>query len=182
MGSVHYAPLISSDEYDIPVTGFSIQGASGVVDIAVPTASQNALLDSGGPWIFVPDDVRHQLITAIAGTPAFAQTFGDASWFDGDGGGAIMATPAQIDAMLPPLKIQVGGPQPFTLQLPASTSYMVWYYALGSGYYYVPSLRSSAALQSLAIDLGGLPMMTYLTIFDRSAHRVGFAPAPACQQ
>jgi hypothetical protein len=86
---------------------------------------------------------------------------------------------ADIDAALPPLGLtfpKVGGGGSFTIQLPATKSYLM---ALGSSPYFCVVAHDAGA-ETGSGTIGGPAMRANLTIFDEANAQLGFAPQTFC--
>jgi hypothetical protein len=138
------------------------------------------LIDSGGPALVLPTAAHQPLAQAIASSPAFQQLFGSASWFGNlNSTTPAPASPDEIDAMLPPLTVEIDGTPPIALQLPASTSYLVWQYDGAGGYAYAPGMVADSGMVGFA-DFGNTLMRSQVVVIDRANRKVGFAPATPC--
>lgn len=90
-------------------------------------------------------------------------------------------TRAQLDAQLPTLALTLpnasGGS--FSIEMKATSSYLVAYVQNGTTYY-CPAVTGNSD-DSLAI-LGNAALRSVITIFDRAGSRIGFAPQTGCPQ
>ena len=175
-----YTPMVSGSPYyavvlaDLRVGGNSLGFGAAAFG---PT-----LVDTGTTALVLPDPVFSALASAVAAVPAFADNFGGAAWFGGsscdvpDQG----LTKAQLDAALPPLTLVFsasGGP--FTVDLPATDSYLLQQDDTGGTAYYCSGIERAGSSRTPTI-IGANALHTLLTIFDRRNARVGFAPGEGC--
>lgn len=185
-GDMQWTSLRSVWGDDIGVTGLEVLQSDGV-RTAIPVSEEReslpALLDSGFMGMSLPSAAYSRVTSAIDGDPAFT-ALGDAGWWDGEGT-TLTTSPAEIDAALPRLLVDVAGSELLQLSLPATESYVQWLYTEDHGaYQYVPNLFDSADYPNLPsdfLDLGNLPMYSYVTYIDRENMQVGFAPAVPCE-
>ncbi len=168
-----YVPMtIGVATYYIDVTDFAVGG----VNLGLPSTTYGpAVVDSGGPNIFVPPAAYTAITTAIAESPLFQAQFGDATWFANetdDGCVKSTSTKAELDAGLPTLSVVVNGT---SVAMAATSSYLMTYEE-ADGTYYCPALVSSPSF----LDLGNSLIRSNLVVFDRAAMQMGFAPTAAC--
>jgi hypothetical protein len=157
------------NDYTIGLTDIAIGGAS----IGLPTSTYGqAIVDSGGPAIIVPQSAYSALTTAIAANPTFAAAFGDATWFAKGSCAAPAVTKAQLDAQLPPLGLSFGAT---SVALAATDSYLMTIED-GATTYYCPALATVPSF----LDLGNSLIRSHLVIFDRDHRQLGLAPALPC--
>jgi hypothetical protein len=183
-GDLQLATL--GDDYGdmAPVMAIEVTGESGVPTVAPLAAggdSLPALLDSGGPNLIIPADAWDAVTAVIEADPDFAQLGGPAFWTEG---AAVAMTPAELDAVLPALTIDIEADPPIALTLPATESYVTWSSAEGGTFQYFRSLYSDAELgpgYEEFVDLGNRVMTSYVVYVDRTEGTVGFAPAVGCQ-
>ncbi len=184
-GSMQYSALLADDtDYLVDAESFDLVAADGTTTsfpASGDTGSLSALLDSGGPNLILPDAAYQTLIDTVSADPAYAPIFGDESWWEpGSGGKSTSTPPSDIDTALPWLNIHLDGD--VVLSLPPTESYLAWF-AQGDGHYgYLPSVANDTYAQAdqTFLDLGNLPMYSYVVYTDREAGQVGFAPATPC--
>ncbi len=189
-GGMTYAPIASGGLFDgayqVSVYGFELlaeDGTSVAVAASQTGSALPALLDSGGPSLIVPDSAYVPLIAAISGDPAFAE-IGDATWWAYGTPTVLSIPPTEFDTKLPRFIVHLAGGEGMTLSMPASESYLSAYANADGTYTYSPNLYSDALfhLEDYAdvIDLGNLPMYSYVVYTDRANQQIGFAPAIPC--
>ena len=140
----------------------------------VPAAAfGQAIIDSGGPDLGLPQAAFTKLTTMIAASPAFMTKLGDASWFNDVNCTVLPETRAELDAELPKLTVQIGSPT-VSIDLPATAAYLQSYLT-PEGMTYCPALFVSPFT-----DLGNTLIRAGIVIHDREHGRLGFAPAPPC--
>jgi Fe-S-cluster containining protein len=84
------------------------------------------IVDCGSTAFFVPSQVYAAATAEIAKTPAFQETFGNASWFDDiNNCKPVTKSKAELDASLPSFTLKLGGNPPITVESPATESYLV---------------------------------------------------------
>lgn len=177
-GEMAFVPLASDSSYSVNVKAFEVEHQSGVRIEAPVSSTWNhlaGLLDSGGPHLLIPRLAYDVVIDAISSDPAFSK-LGDISWWDSSRGTNSSLSPAELDALLPRLLVDLTGDPDLQLSLPASSSYLQWEATVGGTYNYWHNLSADDSL----LDLGNLPMYTYVVYTDRVGGRIGFAPAEDC--
>jgi hypothetical protein len=158
------------DDFDTLLTDIAVGGTT----IGLPASTYGeAIIDSGGPSIIVPQ-VAYDAITAAVGSNAtFASTFGDATWF---GKEACVVDPAmskaELDAALPTLSVELGTT---TVAMAATDSYLMTIDQAGHTYY-CPALDTLPSF----LDLGNSLIRSHVVIFDRVHRQLGIAPTPPC--
>jgi hypothetical protein len=182
-GPVQYAPLVAATKsmpwYDVLVSGIEIGGAP----LDVPAATWGpALVDTGGPSFIVPQIVFTAFTNALAANAAFTSHFGDAPTFFQSYSQCkpSSATPAELDAALPPFTLQLGpADAPVRLVLPATRSYLVpaTFYGSAAGSW-CPGVVGLAGMKTF--DIGDAILRSSIVVFDRAGKRLGFAPHAGC--
>jgi hypothetical protein len=175
-----YTPLIAASYYTVRMNDMQV----GTTDLGLTSNDiGDVVVDSDTTEFELPSSVYDSLRDAIGGTSAFQQHFGTASWFDNgycttplD---AITPTPAQLDAVLPPLTLELddgsGGQVPVTLG--ATESYLMPVDDQGV-VYYCPEIEPRILGGSTV--LGSAAVRGELVIVDRAGGRIGFAPYNGC--
>ncbi len=177
-----YTPAIPGNPYyavtlaDVRVGGTSL--GFGAASFG-PT-----LVDTGTTAFVLPPAAYSALADAVASRPLFAQSFaGGASWF---GGGfcdipAQAATKAELDAGLPALTLAFPSSTgtTFTVDLPATESYLLQQDDPSGNAYYCPGIEATSGSDAPTV-IGASALHTLLTLFDREHARIGFAPAQGC--
>ena len=168
--SVTAAPtyVAMPDDFTAELTDIAVSGTS----IGVPASSYGeAIIDSGGPSIIVPQAAYDAITAAVASSATFTATFGDATWF---GKQACVVDPplskAQLDAALPTLSVQLDAT---TVAMAATDSYLMTIDDAGHTYY-CPAL----ATQPSFLDLANSLIRSQVVIFDRVHRQLGIAAAP----
>jgi len=177
IGAPTYTPLIAASPYyavvlsDLRVGGSSLGfGAATFGD---------TLVDTGTTAILLPTAVFNALAASVGALPAFQQNFGGAAWFSGSTCNVpnTHLTKAQLDQALPPLTLvfpAVGGGS-FSVQLPATDSYLLQQDDSLGNAYYCPGIEAGA----LTI-VGANAMHTLITVFDHEHGAIGFARQQGC--
>jgi hypothetical protein len=193
--AVQWAPLFGNHfGYYISVTGLEMMTATGNSMFSGgghdTKGNTDMLLDSGGQFLLLPLSSYDSVVAALETNAYFMTNFGS-SFFTGNRSSGFTAitiadSPATVDAMLPPLVMDIYGPPNFSISLPASESYLQYAYD-GNSFDYIPNMflndLSSGILGNNVpfIYAGDVPMLSYLTVFDRTNQRIGFAePTNAC--
>jgi hypothetical protein len=158
------------DDFDAQLTDIAVGGTS----IGMPASSYGeAIIDSGGPSIIVPQAAYDAITSAVAASSTFATTFGDATWFDKQ---SCVADPpltkAQLDAALPTLSVQL---DTTTVAMAATDSYLMTI-AQDGHTYFCPALETQPSF----LDLGNSLIRSHVVIFDRVHRQLGIATAPPC--
>lgn len=187
-GPMEFSPLVLSDgnsrHYSVEVTSIQVvqDGTNEVIPVSDHNESLPALLDSGGPYLLVPDVAYQATVAAISADRSFAM-LGGSDWWEGTRTTRSDVSPEEIDAMLPHLLVDVVGSPPFQLSLSPSESYVGWSHDPGGSYSYWPMLYSDTLMPeeyANFLGLGNLPMASYVVLHDRVNGRIGFAPAMEC--
>lgn len=176
-GEMSFVPFASSTSYSVDVTTFEVVSQSGwktEAPVAEDGDAVAGLLDSGGPHLLVPPFAYDVIVEAISSDPAFSE-LGNVLWWEGSTGTSLTLSPTELDAMLPRLVVNLAGDPAVRLSLPASESYLQWEAKPAGKYDYWPNIISYDFL-----DLGNLPMFSYVVYTDRAEERIGFAPAVPC--
>jgi hypothetical protein len=179
-GDPAYTPELSSlggYYYTVKVAAIDVAGTR----VPVPTARYDqSVVDAGSSAFVLPTPAFDALTTAIAGSPGFATVFGSvgASWFSDLGNcRALSQTKADLDALLPPLALELGDTPTTVVHATATESYLV-----PNGGQWCPAvyaLDSSRNFPFAAI-LGSPLLRSNVAVFDRANRRVGFAPHAPC--
>ena len=168
------AVIAMPDDYTVGLTDVAIGGTSVGVDAS---AYGQALIDSGGPTIFLPQAAFTAITNTLAANTTFTTAFGSASWLAGGNCTQTTMTKAQLDAALPPLTFSFGS---VSVQLPATDSYLM---AIGDGTAtttYCPALDAATSSTVNFTDLGNSLIRSQLVIFDRANRQLGLAPTAPC--
>jgi hypothetical protein len=158
------------DDFDTQLTDIAVGGTS----IGLPASTYGeAIVDSGGPNIIVPQAAYDAITAAVASNATFAATFGDATWFGKQACVSNAAlSKAQLDTALPTLSVQLGTT---TVAMAATDSYLMTVEQAGHTYY-CPALDPQPSF----LDLGNSLIRSQVVIFDRVHRQLGIAPAPPC--
>src|SRR5262249_5617057 len=119
----------------------------------------------------------------VGAEAVFMQNFsGGASWFT-SGSCAIPAqglTKAQLDSGLPMLELTFPSPPSttFTVDLPATESYLLEETDSGGHAYYCPGIAEGGG--GPRVIMGANAMHSLLRVFDRQNQRMGFARGQGC--
>ncbi len=185
IGPMTFVTLHEEPYYEVDVSTVEVRpqvNEATVVRVSNAADHLPAMLDSGGPHLFLPDEAYHAVISAITADPAFAE-LGDSAWWS-DGITVLQTNPQAIDASLPRLVFNFADDADLQVSLPATESYLSYVTRRYDGTYeYQPNLFSDStqpASDANLIDLGNLPMYSYVVYTDRENHRLGFAPAIPC--
>ncbi len=183
-----FSPMVVEDEYSrhysVEVTSIQVvqDTANVVISVSDHEESLPALLDSGGPYLLVPDVAYQTIVATISADPSFAM-LGGSEWWAGNQDTNTEVSPEEIDAILPHILVDVVGSPPFQLSLAPSESYLGWSHDPGGSYSYWPMLYSDTVMPEQYanfLGLGNLPMASYVVLHDRANARIGFAPARDC--
>ena len=179
-GQVVETRLLDGFPYLVEVSAMGLRDpGGGVTDVPVAADGASAVgaLDTGGPNLIVPT-VAYEVIAAQLATYPEIAALGDDWWAREYVTSAL--SPSDLDAALPALTVDLGAGD-VALQLPATESYIAWWDNGDGTYTYWKSLLDGADYGwGENIDLGNLPMFSYVVRVDRGAGRVGFAPAAPC--
>jgi hypothetical protein len=130
------------------------------------------LVDTGGPLTYVPAGFSAALIAAVIAAPGYesvfgAQTISDAACV------TTSATPAELDAALPALTLELANAGGLTLS--ATRGYL---YDAGVGTWCMSVVDGTPYGDDVA--LGDTWMASFVTVFDLVDQRIGFAPVVGC--
>jgi hypothetical protein len=171
-----FTPMVGGSSLDrVTLAAVGVGGNAVTVDV-------NAIVDTGTTATVLPTAALDVITSTVGANPTFTQNFsGGASWFT-SGSCAIPAqglTKAQLDSALPMLELTFpSSPSTtFTVDLPATDSYLLAETDSGGHTYYCPGVANSGG--PLAI-IGGNAMHSLLTVFDRQNQQIGFAPGQGC--
>jgi hypothetical protein len=157
--------------YHVMLRSIEIAGERVPVDAA-------AVVDSGGPRMFLPQPAYDAIVDALAGNATFREQIGDpATWLEHGRCETVAITRDELDAALPPLTVELDGA---SLAMRASESYLSVVEWAGRTSY-CPALRPITTALGMGVDLGNRLMRGFVVIFDRAHRRMGFAPARDCQ-
>jgi Eukaryotic aspartyl protease len=157
------------DDFSIGLTDVAIGGSS----VGLPASAYGqAIVDSGGPSIFVPQAAYDAITGALQTNQTFISTFGSAGWFAQPNCVAPSLSKLQLDAALPALSLSFGSA---VVQLAATDSYLI---AVDSGTstYYCPALDASPTF----LDLGNSLIRSQIVVFDRDHRVMSIAPTAPC--
>lgn len=172
-------PLLDGFPYLVEVSALGLRDANGrTTEVPVSTDGTSALgaLDTGGPNLIMPS-VAYQVIASELATYPELVALGD-DWWERK---YVTSTrsPSDLDAALPALTVELGGD--VALVLPATESYIAWWDNGNGTYTYWKSFLNGADYGwGATIDLGNLPMFSYVVRVDRTAGLMGFASAVPC--
>lgn len=173
-----YTPMVTSDFYAIKIDDLKIAGTAlgfSATDI------DDVVVDTDTTEFELPTNVYDNARDAIGGNASFQGYFGGPAFFTN--GSCIVAngspSNATLDAELPTFTIQIddgaGGSSDVTLA--ATQSYLEPITQNGT-VYYCPEIEPRNSGGSTV--LGSSFLRSELTIFDRAAKRIGFAPYASC--
>lgn len=180
-----YVPL---EPLDLGVLGWNVVVSNmHIGDKALGTAASygESTVDSGAGAIVLPTDVYNALVSEVTSTDAYKNLFADNPFFDpGEGfGNCIIFTDAQaatLDTALPHMTINLGADGATTLDLPATSSYIIPITRQGQRLYcpgVVQSSNLAATGNNNAAILGYPVFRSQIVVFDVAQHRLGFMPA-----
>src|SRR5262249_22672875 len=137
----------------------------------------------GTTAMVLPTAVFDLIANTVGADPAFTQNFsGGSSWFTSGACSMPMQglTKAELDSALPMLQLTFpSSPSTtFTVDLPATDSYLLQLTDSGGHTYYCPGIEQNGG-GTLTI-IGANAMHSLLTVFDRQNNRIGFAPGQGC--
>ncbi len=114
-----WVPMAAHSGYRVSIHDVAIGGAS----VGVPASSYGfAVVDSGGPAMFLPEPAFDAIMRALGDNPTFREQLGDpATWFEHGRCRSIALSRDQLDAALPGLSITLDGA---TLEMRPSESYL----------------------------------------------------------
>jgi len=179
-GPMQYTDMDSQGLYSVDWTELTI-GSGAPIAMTAPTA----MLDSGGAPIIVPDAAFNTIASTLEADPNVASTLG-ATWFSATANAfancvTLTSTPAQIDALLPPLEFTFGATNPIQVTLQATESYLLYYYVSPTQVTYCQNvIDGQATYGGNFYYLGQTLMNDHVVVHDRANHRVGFAPTSRC--
>jgi len=174
-----YTPMVAGTPYyAVTLADVRIGGSTLGFDASAFGAT---LVDIGTTALVLPPAAFAALANAVAAQPVFAQNFGGASWFTG----GFCYTPAQgltkaeLDAALPMLTLAFPSPAgtTFTVDLPATESYLLQQNDTSGTAYYCPGIEQAEGIPTI---LGANALHTLLVVVDRVRRQVGFAPSEGC--
>ena len=157
--------------YEVTVSGAKVGGTA-------VTLSGAAVADTGTSILVVSSAQLKSITAAIS--PAFKATFPGATLSAGQCFDPGAMTHAQIDAALPPFAITLplAGGGTFDLTLPATQSYLLDQ---------SDATQSSMCYAIQSINQPGIPIIIgdtilrgFVTLFDVTAQKIGFAPQKGC--
>jgi hypothetical protein len=161
-GSAQY--VASDTSYEVALHCIAIGSAS----FALPTDTQ-AVVDSGTAGLVVPPAIYDAILAELDRNPTFQTYFGSAAAWFAHTACTRMVGPASVLDRLPPVTLELDG---ITLTIPATESYaMPW-----SPDEVCPTLSARDGW----LSVGDLPMRSHTVVFDRAAHRLGFAAPTPC--
>ncbi|HEY1549621.1 MAG TPA: pepsin-like aspartic protease [Kofleriaceae bacterium] len=165
------APITAAmpGDFSIGLTDVAIGGSS----VGLPgSAYGEAIVDSGGPTIFVPQGAYDAITGALQTNATFMSAFGSAGWFEQTNCVAPSLSKVQLDAALPALSLSFGSG---AISLAATDSYLMAIES-GTATYYCPALTASPTF----LDLGNSLIRSHIVVFDRANRVMSIAPTAAC--
>jgi hypothetical protein len=181
-GPPQYAPMLphapgslSSRAYALNVAAVAFDGTT--FDSA-DAGYGPGIVDTGGDIFLLPKPMFYPLAAAIGANETFKAYFpGGATWL-GDVGNcvAVERSPEELDAVLPALTVVLGSNPGTSLSVRATDGYLLWYTDSGKNYY-CPGV---AWADFPFFDIGGDLLRGFITIFDRTERRIGFASTSSC--
>jgi hypothetical protein len=150
------------------------------VSVGAPASSYGfAVVDSGGPAMFLPKPAFDAVTHALGDNSTFREQIGDpTAWFEHGTCRQIAISRDQLDDALPVLSIALDGA---TLEMRPSESYLSvvrWRDQM----LYCPALRPAGVAAGGALDLGDSVMRSHVVVFDRAGSRMGFARPKPCDE
>jgi hypothetical protein len=151
----------------------------------------DAILDTGTSINILPTAVFNAITVGLQNNTALTTLFGNTAYNDlfGSMGGCDNTIAGQslrdVNAALPSMQVTFqasDGSGPFTLDVPATGSYLT-VVVQGGVDYYCAGIADSAqsGLGSNQTLFGDLFLSSFITVFDIANDRIGFAPEIACQ-
>jgi hypothetical protein len=181
---IQYTPMTQNSLYAVSWESTSVGTKSSSSPIAMPASAAESLIDSGGEELDVPDAAFSAITSALEADANVASVLGP-TWFSATTGpfsNCVLSalTPAQIDAVFPPLVLHLAGGVDVTLN--ATESYLAVFYDGAGHTSYCQSLldSTSTGLGDTLTFLGQSIMRGHVALFDPANHRFGIARGPAC--
>jgi hypothetical protein len=178
-GPMQFTPLLPVDPtyaaYNVEISDFQMDGQSlgfGVDDFGPST------VDSGTSDLLVPQAIFDAVVAKVQASPEFQQQITtQTDFFDGQYCLQPSVSLDMLNQKLPKVTMVLPGRQgsdPVTLQLPATSSYL----SISSD----PSgpYVCSGIAPDFSTVIGARVLMSTITLIDREAHLVGFAPEKGC--
>lgn len=153
--------------------------------------NSDSIVDTGTSINILPTAVYNAIVSGLKGNTALTQLFGSTAYNDlfGSMGGCDNTVAGQslrdVNAALPSMQVTFqasDGSGPFTLDVPATGSYLTVIVQGGVNYYCAGIADSGQELMDAnQALLGDLFLSSFITVFDIANNRIGFAPEIACQ-
>jgi hypothetical protein len=175
-GDMKYTPLLPIDPtYPTIAIEIADMGFDGTSLGFTPQQIGGALVDSGTSLMVLPTNIYNALITKVTANANFQQMIGDATFFSSSNCITPTVSPDVLDAMLPPFNLTLPAPDgtTFTINLPPFNSYLRWL-SNGANIVVCPGVDSGGSI------LGDVMLSSQITLIDREARLVGFAPQKGC--
>jgi hypothetical protein len=178
-GDIQYTTIQKSGDnngfYAVPMTAMGL----GSTDLgATRSTLDGPIVDTGTSLFYIPTAADTKLLATLNADAGFKALFPSQTMQDGEcATAAAGTTDAMVDAMLPPMTETfdgITGEQPFTLSAPALASYLQ-----SAGQLTYCMVVESGGDQGEA-TMGDAFMRGFVTVIDRKAGQVGFAPSAHC--
>jgi len=180
-----YTPMLPIDAdnnpfYAIDITGMSLNGSSAGTGSAT---FEEPVVDTGTSLFYLPTTVEASLIKSLNASMAFKSLFPGTTLKDdpnGTGIGCTKAsnvTDAQVEAMLPPLVINMpnkAGGSDLAISVPPLESYLI---DAGSGQFCL-GIENGGSQD--ATTMGDMIMQAFVTVIDVQNSQVGWALDKGC--
>jgi len=174
---------VSDEQYTAfePITDdqpfYLINVTAGAIGGTSVNLSGMAVTDTGTTDILVPTAVANAMVSAITSSDGYKSIFGAEPWPTLECSLSTSSSRNDIDAALPPLTITLNDldGKPFTLSLPATSSYL-----LQDGSTYCADIAGADIDGAPPIILGDAFLRSFITVFDPTDSKIGFAPQQNC--
>jgi hypothetical protein len=164
--------------YTVVVSDVAVDGQSLALD---RSAYPPAIVDTGGPLLYLPQPVFDAVTTALGKSAGLQQLFGQGASFFASSDNCAPSSREQIDAALPPLTLTFGeGQAAVAVTAKASESYLLPVYDASGTEYWCPGIGTFPGGGMPSIDIGGAWLRSHVVIFDIDHHRMGFAAHATC--
>ncbi len=181
-GALQTVELTQSSLYTLPWRDAIV----GATDVALPSPASYADVDSGGAEIAVPAGPFASIAAALEADPNVQSLLGP-SWFSSTVAAytncvLLSKTPAELDALLPPLVLRLGNAHPVEVSLTATQSYLMQYvYNSPTSVSYCQSIiNGTPDYGDQFYYLGQSLMLGHVLLYDRAHGQFGIAPGVAC--